>query len=155
MPSSNTNLLVLDVGNTNTSVGVFHGKTLRAQWRLTTSREQTADEYGILIRNLFSLDGLGTGEVTGVMVASVVPPLNAVLEEMSRKYFRLDPVFLGPGTRTGIAIHYDNPQEVGADRIANSVAAIEKYGVPVVRVGLAIVITFDVILHKVRYASGL
>ncbi len=155
MPSSNTNLLVLDVGNTNTSVGVFHGKTLRAQWRLTTSREQTADEYGILIRNLFSLDGLGTGEVTGVMVASVVPPLNAVLEEMSRKYFRLDPVFLGPGTRTGIAIHYDNPLEVGADRIANSVAAFEKYGGPCVIVDFGTAITFDVISEKGDYLGGI
>jgi type III pantothenate kinase len=155
VPSSNTNLLVLDVGNTNTSVGVFHGKTLRAQWRLTTSREQTADEYGILIRNLFSLDGLGTEEVTGVMVASVVPPLNAVLEEMSRKYFRLDPVFLGPGTRTGIAIHYDNPQEVGADRIANSVAAFEKYGGPCVIVDFGTAITFDVISEKGDYLGGI
>jgi type III pantothenate kinase len=153
--SSNANLLVLDVGNTNTSVGVFHGKSLRAQWRLTTSREQTADEYGILIRNLFSLGGLGTEEITGVMVASVVPPLNAVLEEMSRKYFRIDPVFLGPGTRTGIAIHYDNPQEVGADRIANSVAAFEKYDGPCVIVDFGTAITFDVISEKGDYLGGI
>jgi type III pantothenate kinase len=155
VPNSTFQLLVLDVGNTNTVVGVFHGKTLRAQWRLTTSREQTADEYGILIRNLFSLDGLGTGEVTAVMVASVVPPLNAVLEEMSRKYFKLDPVFLGPGTRTGIAIHYDNPQEVGADRIANSVAAFEKYGGPCVIVDFGTAITFDVISEKGDYLGGI
>jgi type III pantothenate kinase len=154
MSNSNTHLLVLDVGNTNTVVGVFHGKVLRAQWRLTTSREQTADEYGILIRNLFSLDGLGTGEVTGVMIASVVPPLNAVLEEMSKKYFRLDPVFLGPGTRTGMAIHYDNPQDVGADRIANSVAAFEKYGGPCVVVDFGTAITFDVISEKGEYLGG-
>jgi type III pantothenate kinase len=154
VPNSNTQLLVLDVGNTNTVVGVFHGKTLRAQWRLTTSHEQTADEYGILIRNLFSLDGLGTGEVTGVMIASVVPPLNSVLEEMSKKYFRLDPVFLGPGTRTGMAIHYENPQEVGADRIANSVAAFEKYGGPCVVVDFGTAITFDVISEKGEYLGG-
>jgi type III pantothenate kinase len=153
--TSNTHLLVLDVGNTNTSVGLFQGKLLRAQWRLTTSREQTADEYGILIRNLFSLDGLGTEEVTGVMVASVVPPLNSVLEEMSKKYFRLEPLFLGPGTRTGVAIHYDNPQEVGADRIANSVAALEKYGGPCVVVDFGTAITFDVISEKGEYLGGI
>jgi type III pantothenate kinase len=155
VPGSDSSLLVLDVGNTNTVVGLFHGKTLRAQWRLTTSREQTADEYGILIRNLFSLDGLGTGEVTGVMVASVVPPLNSVLEEMSKKYFKIEPLFLGPGTRTGIAIHYDNPQEVGADRIANSVAAFEKYGGPSVVVDFGTAITFDVISDKGEYLGGI
>jgi type III pantothenate kinase len=155
VPGSKSHLLVLDVGNTNTSVGLFHGKSLRAQWRLTTSREQTADEYGILIRNLFSLDGLGTEEITGVMVASVVPPLNSVLEEMSKKYFRLEPLFLGPGTRTGMAIHYDNPQEVGADRIANSVAAFEKYGGPCVVVDFGTAITFDVISEKGEYLGGI
>jgi type III pantothenate kinase len=149
-----TNLLVLDVGNTNTVVGVFEGKTLRAQWRLTTSHEQTADEYGILIRNLFSLDGLGNNTVTGVMIASVVPPLNAVLEEMSKKYFKLTPLFLGPGIRMGMAIHYENPQEVGADRIANSVAAFEKYGGPCVVVDFGTAITFDVISDKGEYLGG-
>ncbi len=149
-----TQLLVLDVGNTNTVVGVFEGKTLRAQWRLTTSHEQTADEYGILIRNLFSLDGLGTSQVAGVMIASVVPPLNSVLEEMSKKYFKLTPLFLGPGIRMGMAIHYENPQEVGADRIANSVAAFEKYGGPCVVVDFGTAITFDVISEKGEYLGG-
>lgn len=149
-----TQLLVLDVGNTNTVVGVFEGKTLRAQWRLTTSHEQTADEYGILIRNLFSLDGLGTSQVAGVMIASVVPPLNSVLEEMSKKYFKLTPMFLGPGIRMGMAIHYENPQEVGADRIANSVAAFEKYGGPCVVVDFGTAITFDVISEKGEYLGG-
>ncbi len=154
MNVSEANLLVLDVGNTNTVVGVFEGKTLRAQWRLTTSHEQTADEYGILIRNLFSLDGLGNNTVTGVMIASVVPPLNAVLEEMSKKYFKLTPLFLGPGIRMGMAIHYENPQEVGADRIANSVAAFEKYGGPCVVVDFGTAITFDVISDKGEYLGG-
>ncbi len=149
-----TQLLVLDVGNTNTVVGVFEGKTLRAQWRLTTSHEQTADEYGILIRNLFSLDGLGSSQVAAVMIASVVPPLNSVLEEMSKKYFKLTPLFLGPGIRMGMAIHYENPQEVGADRIANSVAAFEKYGGPCVVVDFGTAITFDVISEKGEYVGG-
>lgn len=154
VPETPSSLLVLDVGNTNTVVGLFEGKMLRAQWRLTTSHEQTADEYGILIRNLFSLDGLGTGHVTGVMIASVVPPLNAVLEEMSKKYFKLTPLFLGPGVRMGMAIHYENPQEVGADRIANSVAAFEKHGGPCVVVDFGTAITFDVISEKGEYLGG-
>ena len=118
-------LLVIDVGNTNTALGIFEGKELRAQWRLSTNRSQTADEYGILIRSLFASDGIQTQQIDGMMVANVVPPLNSVLEEMATKYFCLQAVFLGPGIRTGMAIHYDNPQEVGADRIADAVAAFE------------------------------
>ena len=155
VPEPSLNLLVLDVGNTNTVVGVFEGAALRAQWRLTTSHEQTADEYGILIRNLFSLGGISTDTVTGVMIASVVPPLNAVLEEMSKKYFKLTPLFLEPGIRMGMAIHYDNPQEVGADRIANSVAAFEKYGGPCVVVDFGTAITFDIISEKGEYLGGI
>lgn len=147
-------LFVIDVGNTNTVLGVFEGKELRAQWRLSTNRRQTADEYGILIRNLFSLDGILASQIQGVMVASVVPPLNSVLEEMATKYFHLQAIFLGPGTRTGMAIHYDNPQEVGADRIADSVAAYEKYGGPCVVVDFGTAITFDAISEKGEYLGG-
>jgi type III pantothenate kinase len=147
-------LLVIDVGNTNTVVGVFAGKELRAQWRLSTNRRQTADEFGVFIRNLFMLDGIQPDSITGIMIASVVPPLNFALEEMSTRYFRHKAVFLGPGTRTGMAIHYDNPQEVGADRIANSVAAFEKYGGPCVVVDFGTAITFDAISEKGEYLGG-
>ncbi len=147
-------LLVVDVGNTNTVLGVFEGKNLRAQWRLTTNRSQTADEYGILIRNLFSLDGIQADQISGIMVASVVPPLNALLEEMAEKYFHLKASFLGPGSRTGMAIRYENPQEVGADRIANSVAAFEKFGGPCVVVDFGTAITFDVVSEKGEYLGG-
>jgi type III pantothenate kinase len=147
-------LLVIDVGNTNTALGVFEKTELRAHWRLTTKREQTADEYGILIRNLFDLEGLGHGDITGIMIASVVPPLNWLLEEMAQKYFALRAVFLEPGTRTGMAIHYDNPQEVGADRIANGVAAYQKYGGPCVVVDFGTAITFDAISEKGEYLGG-
>src|SRR5437867_6488544 len=147
-------LLVIDVGNTNTVLGVFQGKTLKAQWRLTTKRAQTADEYGILIRNLFNLDGIEAGDISGIMVASVVPPLNALLEEMAEKYFRLQALFLEPGTKTGIAIHYDNPLEVGADRIANSVAAFERYGGPCIIVHSGTAITFDAVSEKGEYLGG-
>jgi len=147
-------LLVIDVGNTDTVLGVYEGQVLRAHWRLSTNRRQTADEYGILIRNLFTLDGIQPSQIDAVMVASVVPPLNSVLEEMAAKYFHLKAVFLGPGTRTGMAIHYDNPQEVGADRIADAVAAFEKYGGPCVVVDFGTAITFDAISEKGEYLGG-
>jgi type III pantothenate kinase len=154
MGKANTKLLVIDVGNTNTVLGVFEGKALRAQWRLTTNREQTADEYGILIHNLFALGEIHTSQISAIMISSVVPPLNSVLEEMAVKYFGLEPHFLAPGVRTGMAIHYDNPQEVGADRIANSVAAFEKYGGPCVIVDFGTAITFDAVSEQGEYLGG-
>jgi type III pantothenate kinase len=147
-------LLVIDVGNTNTVLGVYEGKQLRAHWRLTTNRAQTADEYGILIRNLFALERIEAGRISAIMVASVVPPLNVLLEEMAEKYFHLKAVFLGPGTRTGVAIHYDNPQEVGADRIANSAAAFEKYGGPCIVVDFGTAVTFDAVSETGEYLGG-
>jgi type III pantothenate kinase len=147
-------LLVIDVGNTNTTLGVFKEHELCAQWRLSTNREQTADEYGILIRNLFHLEGIESKEITGVMIASVVPPLDGLLERMAEKYFCLKAVFLGPGTRTGMAIRYDNPLEVGADRIADSVAAFEKYGGPCIVVDFGTGINFDVVSEKGEYLGG-
>ncbi len=147
-------LLVIDVGNTNTVLGVFEGKQLRAQWRLTTHRAQTADEYGILIRDLLGVGGLQPNQISGVMIASGVPPLNPWLDEMARKYFNVKPVFLGPGTHTGMAIRYDNPQAVGADRIANGVAAFEKYGGPCVVVDFGTAITFDAVSEKGEYLGG-
>jgi type III pantothenate kinase len=154
MDSSNTTILVIDVGNTNTVLGLYHGSSLRALWRLATSREQTADEYGILIHNLFTLDKLPATDICGIMIASVVPPLNAVLEEMAKKYFKMEPLFLGPGTRTGMAILVETPQEVGADRIADAVAAYEKYGGPCIVVDLGTAITFDCISAKGEYLGG-
>lgn len=154
MVDTNNMLLVIDVGNTNTVLGVFREAELLAQWRLTTNRAQTADEYGILIRNLFSLDGIRAEGISGIMIASVVPPLNTLLEEMAQKYFHLRALFLGPGVRTGMAIHYENPQDVGADRIANGVAAFEKYGGPCVIVDFGTAITFDVISEKGEYLGG-
>jgi len=147
-------LLAIDVGNTNTVLGVFEGKHLGAQWRLSTNRGQTADEYGILIRNLFALDGIPAGHITGVMIASVVPTLDPLLDEMAANYFHLKALFLGPGTRTGMAIRYDNPLEVGADRIADAVAAYEKYGGPCIVVDFGTGINFDVVSEKGEYLGG-
>jgi type III pantothenate kinase len=114
-------LLALDVGNTNTVLGVFRGPELIAHWRLTTARDQTVDEYGILTRNLFTLAELDPAEIHNVIVSSVVPPLNATLQEMAERYFHAKALFIEPGIKTGMPVRYDNPQEVGADRIVNSV----------------------------------
>ncbi|MDE3178727.1 MAG: type III pantothenate kinase [Acidobacteriota bacterium] len=147
-------LLVIDVGNTNTVLGVYAGTSLRGHWRLSTNRNQTADEYGILIRNLLAHDGTQANAIKGICVASVVPPLNGLIEEMAAKYLGITPVFLGPGTRTGMPVHYDNPQDVGADRIANSVAAFERFGGPCIVVDFGTAITFDVVSAQGEYLGG-
>jgi type III pantothenate kinase len=147
-------LLTIDVGNTNTVLGVFRASELAAHWRLTTARDQTVDEYGILIRNLFSLAGIAPQSVGGIVISSVVPPLNATLAEMARRYFGLEALFVGPGIKTGMPILYENPQEVGADRIVNAVAAYEGYGGPVVVADFGTAITFDAISAKGEYLGG-
>lgn len=147
-------LLTLDVGNTNTVLGLFREKNLIAHWRLTTARDQTVDEYGILTRNLFMLAGLEPKEVTGVIISSVVPPLNWTLTEMSRIYLQQKPLFVEPGVKTGMAVLVDNPLEVGADRIVNGVAAYEEYRGPVIVVDFGTAITFDVISSRGEYLGG-
>ncbi len=147
-------LLVIDVGNTNTVLGVYDGEQLTAHWRLVTAHQQTVDEYGILARNLLQYAGLDAGEISGVIISSVVPPLDLTLAEMVRRYFKLDPLFVEPGIKTGIRIHYENPQEVGADRIANAVAAFEKYGGPAIIVDFGTAITFDALSDKGDYLGG-
>lgn len=147
-------LLTLDVGNTNTVLGVFRESKLIAHWRLTTAREQTVDEYGILTRDLFSLADLDPNEISGVIISSVVPPLNRTLEEMAKKYFRRAPLFVEPGVKTGMAVLVDNPLEVGADRIVNAVAAFQQYGGPLVVIDFGTAITFDVISPRGEYLGG-
>src|SRR5204862_1382985 len=121
-------LLTIDVGNTNSVLGVFRGDELIANWRLTTAREQTIDEYGVLTRNLFTLAGLDRDAITGVIISSVVPPVNRTLAEMSRIYFGRKALFVELGVKTGMAVLVDTPSEVGADRIVNGVAAFHHYG---------------------------
>lgn len=148
-------LLALDAGNTNITIGVFDGPKLTHRWRLRTVHEQTEDEWGILLRNLFSLESLDLREVDGVIIASVVPPLNPTLAGMTRRYFHREPLFVNHETRTGLTILYDNPREVGADRIVNAVAAFEKYGAPCVVVDLGTAITFDCVTAKAEYLGGI
>jgi type III pantothenate kinase len=147
-------LLTIDVGNTNTVLGVFRGEELIANWRLTTAREQTVDEYGVLTRNLFTLAGLDRDAITGVIVSSVVPPVNWTLGEMSRIYFGNKALFVELGVKTGMAVLVDNPSEVGADRIVNGVAAFHQYGGPCIVVDFGTAITFDAISAQGEYLGG-
>ncbi len=147
-------LLALDVGNTNVTIGAFEGRKLSSRWRLSTVHEQTADEWGVLLRNLFLLSSLDLAKVHGIIVASVVPPLDAQLAMMARRYFQTEALFVGAATDTGIKILYDNPRDVGADRIVNSVAALHHYGGPCVVVDLGTAITFDAISANAEYLGG-
>src|SRR5579864_3186912 len=147
-------LLTIDVGNTNTVLGVFREEELIANWRLTTARAQTVDEYGVLTRNLFSYAGLNQEAITGVMISSVVPPVNWTLGEMSRVYLGKKALFVEMGVKTGMAVLVDNPAEVGADRIVNGVAAFHLYGGPCIVIDFGTAITFDVISAKCEYLGG-
>jgi type III pantothenate kinase len=147
-------LLTIDVGNSNTVLGVFRGEELIANWRLTTEHAQTVDEYGVLTRSLFSLAGLNQENITGVMISSVVPPVNWTLGEMARIYLGKKALFVEPGVKTGMAVLVDNPLEVGADRIVNGVAAFHQYGGPCIVVDFGTAITFDVISARCEYLGG-
>src|SRR5579884_2056478 len=160
-------LLVLDVGNTNTVLGVFTKSLaesgvppqpkydkLVANWRVTTRSAQTIDEYGVLFRNLFSMEGLAPKDIGGIVISSVVPPLDSTLRRVCERYFDRKPLFIEPGIKTGMPVLYDNPAEVGADRIVNSVAAFEKYGGPCVVVDFGTATTFDCVTAKGEYQGG-
>jgi type III pantothenate kinase len=147
-------LLTIDVGNTNTVLGVHQGPDLRVHWRLTTRREQTTDEYGILVRNLFATSGLDPREVEGVALASVVPPLTSVLVALSRQYLSRDPLVVEADVPTGMPILYEPAGDVGADRIVNGVAAFASYGGPVIVVDFGTATTLDVVTRDGAYMGG-
>jgi type III pantothenate kinase len=147
-------LLAIDVGNTNTVVGAFDGAALRHHWRLQTNQNRTADEYGILLRQMFELTGLDPGAVTAVAISSVVPPLALTLDQMSTRYFRVKPMFVGPGVKTGMPILYENPREVGADRVVNAVAAYERWRQGLIVVDFGTATTFDAVSQKGEYLGG-
>jgi type III pantothenate kinase len=148
-------LLALDAGNTNITIGVFEGEHLTGRWRLRTVHEQTADEWGVLLRNLFALNSLDLASVDGIIIASVVPPLDSNLAAMAERYFHREPYFVTSETDTGMRILYDNPREVGADRIVNGVAALKNYGGPCVVVDLGTAITFDAVSANCEYLGGI
>jgi type III pantothenate kinase len=164
-------LLVIDIGNTNTVLGVFtrvahvhpganalsepiRYERLVAHWRVGSHLTRTVDEYGIIFRNLFSIDNLEVSGVHGIVISSVVPPLDAVLREVCERYFHIKPLFIEPGVKTGMPVQYDNPAEVGADRIVNAVAAFEKFGGPCVIVDFGTATTFDCVSKKGEYIGG-
>jgi type III pantothenate kinase len=188
-------LLVIDIGNTNTVLGVYapapendslqqgqpghlpgtpeaapcarksEGDVCRepqsrysdlvANWRVTSNKNNTVDEYGVLFRNLFAMANLEVASIDGIVASSVVPPMNSTLREVCERYFHIEPLFIEPGVKTGMPVNYENPSEVGADRIVNSVAAFEKYGGPCIVVDFGTATTFDAVSRKGEYMGGM
>ncbi|HXR98795.1 MAG TPA: type III pantothenate kinase [Terriglobales bacterium] len=148
-------LLALDIGNSNIVAGLFRGETLEASWRLTTSRSQTVDEFSLLLGGLFSAGGFETKQVRGAIVASVVPPLDSMVRGALRRMFGHEALFVSPGLKTGMPIHYDSPADVGADRIVNAVAGFAAYGGPLIIVDFGTATTFDVVNAQGEYAGGI
>jgi len=147
-------LLAIDVGNTNTVIGVFESERLKADWRIRTERDITIDELGIQARNLFSSQNLDFKQVKDVITSCVVPPMINTIEGFIEKYIDCEPLFVGPGIKTGMPIFYDNPKEVGADRIVNAVAAFERYHQALIVVDFGTATTFDYISPKGEYMGG-
>lgn len=147
-------MLAVDIGNTNIVLGVYRGRELLHHFRLSTARQSTVDEYGVLIHNLFTMSNISVNQVEGVIISSVVPPLVQVIVEMCVKYIGKEPLLVGPGIKTGLNLRYENPREVGADRIVNAVAAIEQYKCPLVVVDFGTATTFDCIDAGANYLGG-
>ncbi len=147
-------ILVFDVGNTNIVLGVYEGKDLLKYWRISTDKNKTSDEYGMLINQLFEYNGFKLNEVEAVIISSVVPPLMYSLQAMSIKYCNKEPLIVGPGIKTGMNIRYDDPKQVGADRIVNAVAAYEKYGGPTIIVDFGTATTFCAVSEEGDYLGG-
>ncbi|GIP45843.1 type III pantothenate kinase [Paenibacillus sp. J45TS6] len=147
-------ILVVDVGNSNIVLGIYKHRELLHHFRISTSRQSTVDEYGILIHSFFQMSGISTSEIEGIIISSVVPPLVNVLEEMCIKYVGKKPLIVGPGIKTGLNLRYENPREVGADRIVNAVAAIDQFNCPLVVVDFGTATTFDCIDGEGNYLGG-
>lgn len=144
----------MDVGNTNIVLGVYDDNKLKYHWRIETNRNRTEDEYGMLIKALFEHEGQSINDVTGIIISSVVPPIMFFLEKMCEKYFRIKPFIVGPGIKTGLNIKYENPREVGADRIVNAVAAIHEYGSPLIIVDFGTATTYCFVNEEKQYLGG-
>ncbi|MBE0569096.1 MAG: type III pantothenate kinase [Deltaproteobacteria bacterium] len=147
-------LLVIDVGNSNTVLGVYEGETLLHHWRVWTDRQKTSDEYGILLRNLYDASHFSSRDIKAIIIASVVPPLTPTIVELCDRYFGVTPMVVGPGIKTGISIKMDNPKEVGADRIVNAVAAFAKHRKASIVVDFGTATTFDHVSSKGDYMGG-
>lgn len=147
-------LLVIDVGNSHSVLGLYEGDCLRSHWRLATVSSRTEDELRILFTTLLNEEGVDPGSIEGCCISSVVPPLNGPLQEVSRAAFGVEPLMVGPGVKTGLVIQVENPKEVGADRIVNAVAAVEEYGGPLIVIDFGTAITFDAISERGEYKGG-
>lgn len=147
-------LLVLDIGNTTITAGVYQGDRLMGPWRLGTRHEQSSDEYGLILRGLLSAGGVTTDQVGGIAICCVVPQVRAAMDEMARRIFEVTPLFIEPGIKTGLPILTDNPQEVGADRIVTAVAAFARHGGPTIVVDFGTATTFDAISARGEYLGG-
>ncbi|PWA12141.1 type III pantothenate kinase [Pueribacillus theae] len=147
-------IFVLDVGNTNIVLGVFKNGELHKHWRIGTSQQKTEDEYAMIIKELFRSENIVFNDIKGIIISSVVPPIMSSLELMCKKYFHVDPLIIGPGIKTGLDIKYENPREVGADRIVNAVAAIDMYDCPLIIVDFGTATTFCYVNEKKHYMGG-
>lgn len=147
-------ILVFDVGNTNMVIGVYDKEELLTHWRIRTDVQRTSDEYGIMLEALFHYHKLDSKNIKAVIISSVVPTLNMELEWMSQRYFGCKPMLVEPGIKTGLAIKYDNPREVGADRVVNAVAAYHKYGAPLIIIDFGTATTFCVVSKAGEYLGG-
>lgn len=147
-------IVVMDVGNTNIVFGVYEGKKLLNHWRMTTDKDKTSDEFGMFLMNIFNHEKIDVGNIEAVVIASVVPPIMYSLEHAIKKYFKLDPIVVRPGIKTGINIKYENPREVGADRIVNAVAALEIYKGPLIIVDFGTATTFCAVTSNAEYLGG-
>lgn len=150
----NTLIFVFDVGNTNIVLGVYDREELKHHWRIETNRNRTEDEFGMIIKNLFDHVQLSFSDIDGIIISSVVPPIMFSLERMCQKYFHIKPLVVGPGIKTGLDIKYENPREVGADRIVNAVAAIHEYGSPLIIVDFGTATTYCYVNESSQYMGG-
>ncbi len=147
-------ILTLDIGNTNIKSALFEGTEMREYWRLATNRNRTSDEYGMSMMNLISHFGIDKSAITGIMMSSVVPQINFTIEHMCRSYFGMEPMKIEPGVKTGINIKYENPRELGSDRIANAVAAYELYGGPCITIDFGTATSFGAISARGEFLGG-
>ncbi|MDQ0220882.1 type III pantothenate kinase [Peribacillus cavernae] len=147
-------IFVLDAGNTNTVLGVYNEDQLNYHWRIETNRHKTEDEYAMIIKSLLEHEGLSFRDIDGIIISSVVPPIMYALERMCKKYFKAKPLIVGPGIKTGLDIKYENPREVGADRIVNAVAGIQEYGSPLIIVDFGTATTYCYINEDKQYMGG-
>ena len=147
-------LLVFDIGNSNIVLGTYEGKKLLRHWRISTDRSKTGDEYGMLINNLFRYQGIRMTDIDAIIISSVVPPLMVPMVKMSERYFHIHPLVVGPGIKTGVRLKYENPREIGADRIVNVVGAYEQYGGPLIVIDIGTATTFDVVADNGDFLGG-